>query len=180
MNNDYLWDRTGSDPEIESLEAHLEALRFRPTEPPTLPAPVIVIEPARPSWLLRLGLGFAAASAACIALIFALLAGGETPAPIAAAEETPSAVTRHAVPPSALPDAEYMKASTAAPQRKPKVKKRTRRGAKFVPVPPAPRPLPEIFTAEERDAYRQLMTALAVTSENLGIVREKLNGTEKD
>ena len=182
MNNDYLWDRTGTDPEIESLEAQLEGLRFRPSEPPPAPARAIVLVPARPNWLLRLGLGFATASAACAALIFALLPTGEAPAPVAAVvvEEAPPTMTKTEARPALSPEVNYVKASSAAPPRKPKPKKRTKREAKFTPAPVEPRPLPETFTAEERDAYRQLMTALAVTSENLNIVREKLNGTDKD
>jgi hypothetical protein len=182
MNNDYLWDRTGTDPEIEGLEAQLEGLRFRPADPPTVPARAIVLEPARPNWLLRLGLGFATASAACAALIFALFTTGEAPAPVAAVvvEEAPPAITKTEVRPTPPPEVNYVKASSAAPPQKPKPKKRIKREAKFTPAPVEPRPLPETFTAEERDAYRQLMTALAVTSENLNIVREKLNGTDKD
>ena len=181
MKNAYLWDRTGTDPEIESLEAQLEGLRFRPSEPPPAPARAIVLVPARPNWLLRLGLGFAAASAACVALIFALFPTGEAPAPVAAVvvEETPPTMTKTEARPSLSPEVNYVKAS-ATPQRKPKPKKRTKREARFAPAPVQQRPLPETFTAEERDAVRQLMTALAVTSENLNIVREKLNGTDKD
>ena len=179
MNNDYLWDRTGTDPEIEALEAQLEGLRFRATEPPAAPARAIVLEPARPNWLLRLGLGFATAAAACVALMFALFANGDAPGPVAAVAEVPPTISKPAVQPAPQPEGEYVKASTT-PQRKPRPKKRTKREAKFTPVPVQPRPLPETFTAEERDAYRQLMTALAVTSENLNLVREKLNGTDKD
>ena len=52
--------------------------------------------------------------------------------------------------------------------------------ARHIAASSEPRPLPETFTAEERDAYRQLMTALAVTGESLNIVREKINGTKED
>jgi hypothetical protein len=95
-------------------------------------------------------------------------------------QEAPPAITKTEVRPAPPPEVNYVKASSAAPPRKPKQKKRIKREAKFTPAPAEPRPLPETFTAEERDAYRQLMTALAVTSENLNIVREKLNGTDKD
>ena len=179
MNNDYLWDCTGSDAEVERLESMLEGLRFRPEEPPPEPACQIVIEPARPRWFMRLGLGFAAASIAAAALLFAMFPSGDTPVPVAAVEEQPRAVEPET--PEPLLDLEYVKTS-ATPQRpkKRKLKKRTRREARFVPVPAEPRPLPETLTAEERDAYRQLMTALAVTGEQLSIVRHTLNGTAQD
>ena len=44
MNNDYLWDRTGSDADIERLESLLGGMKFQPDGPP---AREIVIEPAR-------------------------------------------------------------------------------------------------------------------------------------
>ena len=179
MKNDYLWDRTGSDPETERLESMLEGLKFRPAEPPAAPAREIVLAPARGNWLLRFGLGFAAASAACVALIVGLSAIRETPQPVIVAEESPAAVGKPEALPAPPAQPEYVKASYA-PKRKPKPRprKRTRPDAKFTPLPVEPRPLPETLTAEERDAYRQLMTALAITGENLNIVREKLNGTQ--
>ena len=38
MKEDYLWDKTGSDPEIEKLENALKAFRYQETAPPELPA----------------------------------------------------------------------------------------------------------------------------------------------
>ena len=180
MNNDYLWDRTGSDAEIERLESVLEGLRFHPEEPPVAPAREIVVEPVRPRWFMRLGLGFAAASMAAAALLFAILPSGNTLQPVAVIDDKP----RSPEPASSLDPAtgvEYIKAS-ATPQRPKKrvPKKRVRREARFAPVPEPQRPLPETLTAEERDAFRQLMTALAVAGEQLSIVRHKLNGTGEE
>lgn len=176
MNNDYLWDRTGSDAEIERLETQLECFRFRPDEPPARPEREIAIEPARPRWFIRLGLGFAAASMAAAGLLFAIFPAGPTPEPFVMevkglSESKPTARPQ--------PDVEYVKASAPQRPKKRTPRKRVRREAKFVPAPEEPRPLPVItLTAEERDAVRQLMTALAITGEKLNIVRDKLNGTE--
>ena len=128
---------------------------------------------------MRLGLGFAAASMATIALLLAIFPSGGSPVPVAAVEEQPKAVETKTSEP--VPIVEYIKAS-ATPQRPRKrvPKKRVRREARVAPVPEPQRPLPETFTAEERDAYRQLMTALAITGEKLAIVRDKLNGTEEE
>ena len=52
MNNDYLWDKTGEDAEIESLENLLGGLRFQPTAPPALPA---AVAPRAFAGQLRLG-----------------------------------------------------------------------------------------------------------------------------
>lgn len=180
MNNDYLWDRTGSDAEIERLETMLEGLRFRPEEPPAAPAREIAIEPARPRWFMRLGLGFAAASMAAAALLFAIFPAGDTLHPVAAVEDEPRSADpiKTAAPPPAV---EYVKASaTPRPPKKRIPKKRVRREVRIAPARVEPKPLPETFTAEERDAYRQLMTALAVAGEKLAIVRDKLNGTEEE
>ena len=38
MNEDYLWDKTGEDPEIEKLENALQVFRYKETAPPALPA----------------------------------------------------------------------------------------------------------------------------------------------
>ena len=180
MNNDYLWDRTGSDAEIERLESVLEGLRFYPKEPPAAPAREIVIEPARSRWFMRLGLGFAAASMATAALLFAILPSGNTLQPVAVIDDGIKSSDRVTTP-ATLPGAEYIKASATPKRPKKRVpKKRVRREARFAPAPEPQRPLPETLTAEERDAYRQLMTALAVAGEQLSIVRHKLNGTAQD
>lgn len=175
MNNEYLWDRTGSDAEIERLESMLEGLAFRPAEVPPAPAREIKFAMPRSNWLMRFGLGFAAA-AACIAVVAGMFAIRDRQAPnVAVAVDTPP--LKISAPAVQLPDgAEYVKASTA-PQRKHRPKKRVRREAVTLPSPPPQRPLPLTLTAEERDAYRQLMIALSITGEQLSIVREKLNGT---
>jgi len=177
MNNDYLWDRTGSDAEIERLESLLEGIKFQPQEPP---AREIVIVPVRPRWFMRFGIGFAVASMATAALLFAIFPAGDNLQPVAAVEDKYRSVEEVRTP-TPSPGIEYVKASAKPKRLKKRIpKKRLRREAKFVPPPVEPRPLPETLTAEERDAYRQLMTALAITGQQLNIVREKLNGTAQD
>ena len=177
MNNDYLWDRTGSDAEIERLESLLEGIKFQPQEPP---ARGIVIVPVRPRWFMRLGLGFAAASMATATLLFAIFPAGDTLQPVAAVEDEYRPVEQVRTP-APSPVVEYVNASVKPHRPKKRIlKKRARREARIVPPPVEARPLPETLTAEERDAYRQLMTALAITGQQLNIVREKLNGTAQD
>ena len=177
MKQDYLWDRTGTDAEIESLELLLGGLAFRPAELPELPAREIEPATTRRGWFFRLSLGFAAASISIAALLIAVISMRQDSQPaIAVTQET-------TVAPAALPSPinesglEYQITSTT-PLRKPRPKKRNRREAKSLPAP-QPRPRPVItLTAEELDAYRQLMTALSVTGANLNIVRDKINGSE--
>jgi hypothetical protein len=177
MKEDYLWDRTGSDTEIERLESLMSGLAFRPAEPPELPAREFVLEPARRGWLFRLGPGFGTAAAACLLLI-AVIALQQNGLPVATVNENVPVVpmVTATAPIVETPDLSYQKIS--APQRRSKPKKRTRREAKIAPAP-QPRPLPVLtLTAEEADAYRQLMTALNITGTNLNIVRDKINGSE--
>ena len=180
MNNDYLWDRTGSDAEIERLESMLEGLRFRPEGPPVAPAREILLEPARPRWFMRLGLGFASASMAAAALLFAIFPLAKAPVLVAVVDDGPK-LAQPITNPAPLPGLEYVKASSTPRRPKKRVpRKRVRREARFAPPPEPRRPLPETLTAEERDAFRQLMTALAVAGEQLSIVRHKLNGTGEE
>ena len=41
MKEDYLWNKTGADAEIERLENALKAFRYQETAPPELPAKII-------------------------------------------------------------------------------------------------------------------------------------------
>src|SRR5688500_9810075 len=65
MKEDYLWDKTGSDAEIEKLETALRFFRCEETAPPVIPAKVLPFvkkdSPQRSFTFLR-------AIAACLAL----------------------------------------------------------------------------------------------------------------
>ena len=178
MNNDYLWNRTGSDAEIERLETILGDLAFRPDEPPRTMRRESVLEPRRPSWFVRFGLGFAAASTAAVPVVFFLITTRNALPPegsAAALAPAPKNEVRSAEPSTEL---KFEKASAVRPGKRTPKKRQTRRVAKTAPSREGSRPLPVItLTAEERDAYRQLMTALAITGEKLNIVRDKLDGT---
>lgn len=180
MKQDYLWDRTGADAEIECLESLLGGLAFSPAEPPEMPVREIALTPVRRGWFFKFSLGFAAASVATAALLIAAISMREDSQPATAAiQERPAVGAPAAMSP---PNNEFgveHQAASAVPKRKPPPRKRSRREAKSLPAP-QPRPLPVItLTAEEFDAYRQLMTALSVTGTNLSIVREKINGSEE-
>ncbi len=42
MKEDYLWDKTGSDPDVERLENALQVFRCKQTAPPELPLPLLL------------------------------------------------------------------------------------------------------------------------------------------
>jgi cytoskeletal protein RodZ len=73
MKEDYLWDKTGADPDIEKLENALEVFRYKQTAPPELPAKVLPFRKEEPQLPRRI-FSFAVAAAAC--LVFGIIAIG--------------------------------------------------------------------------------------------------------
>jgi hypothetical protein len=64
MNDEYLWQKTGTDPEIEKLEKKLDVFRYRET-PLNIPVVENVVETARvPRWRISLAFAFAASAMA--------------------------------------------------------------------------------------------------------------------
>jgi hypothetical protein len=68
MEENYLWDKTGEDPEIERLENALAVFRYQETEPPALPAKIIPFERKTPRSFFRLS--FACAACAAFVIVF--------------------------------------------------------------------------------------------------------------
>lgn len=69
MKQDYLWDKSGIDPEIEELEKALSAFRYQETVPPALPAKVLAFPEKTVEKTLRRRFSFRFAFAACAAAI---------------------------------------------------------------------------------------------------------------
>jgi hypothetical protein len=71
MSEDYLWDKTGGDREIEKLENALKAFRYRETAPPAIPAKTVVLEekPARRFFDFRFAFAFASGAGAILILL---------------------------------------------------------------------------------------------------------------
>jgi len=172
MMDEYLWNKTGSDPRIEQIEAALKSLAYQPASPPTLSAKEFSFSTRR-SWLFRLTLGFATGLLALVALTSAwFLLRDERPATQQSAVKTvPEAFVTAVRTEGATP-------SVAALRKVSKPDKPRRVVAPRQPVSSSIRPQTLVLTKEEADAYRQLMTALSITSTNLKIVKDKLNGTE--
>lgn len=183
MNEEYLWNKTGDDAEIEGLEKALKAFSYKQTAPPELPAKTLVlVEKPRENFFKR---GFALAFAAAFVIVLSVgwflipkrnvVVGGDSanvikpqpalvyqadapPAPMIqspAQNDTPAIVTvRHIVRPTA---------------------KRTN----IVAIKPKAKDLPVTLTAEEKYAYGQLMLALSITESKLKIVRDAVAGNEE-
>lgn len=60
MNEDYLWNKTGENAEIEKLENALQAFRYQETAPPALPAKIIPFERKTSRGFFRLAFAFTA------------------------------------------------------------------------------------------------------------------------
>jgi hypothetical protein len=170
--DDYLWNRTGSDPEIERIEVALESFAYQPTAPPELPARQLAFIPPRRSFF-RFSVSFAAA----------LLVGLAVGTAWFLLRNEPPATQQASVGPIFQPPVTSMQ-TEAAPifAESPKTSTPSKPKRRVVlPRPPEPntiRPQTLVLTKEEADAYRQLMTALNITSTNLKIVKDKLDGTE--
>ncbi len=63
MKDDYLWNKTGADPEIQRLENALRVFRYRETAPPALPAKIIPFERKISRRFFRLAFAFAVCAA---------------------------------------------------------------------------------------------------------------------
>ena len=181
MKQDYLWDKQGSDAEVERLEGLLSGFRYvDETEAPSnvVEFPVRTNGNRNSPWMM--------AMAACVAIgaiaigAWTLSSNVDTPhiadVPVIAVDTAPLAapVPATVAPPTtpAYPVADnanvrptrirYNTQKAAAPRRRPQ---------KAV--------LDSAITKDEQQAYNQLMLALSITSSKLQIVRDSVNGTQE-
>lgn len=198
MKEDYLWDKAGSDAEIERLENALAVFRCRETAAPILPAanqapPIKAINKSRSIKVFR----FAALLAA--GLIVALTAfgawiqmrRGNFEIKTDLAEKTLRQIEDSANQLSPLVEPHKLVFNTvdnavrSAPPESAKERKIT--AAPIVKALKAPArkrdagaPPKSGLTKEEKYAYDQLMLALTITSEKLKIVKDKAAGNEAE
>ena len=207
MKEDYLWDKTGNDSDIENLENALKVFRQKDTTPPVLPTKNLSINKKDSKETFNKIFSFAFATTlttACLALVaFSLgfLQFSNTSekelATIKPNIESPQ--EKIEIPPKVI-DIETKNRKTNLPiqtkvkfpkktikPKKIKVKKRALR--KIPPNKPIiKKPLRKKastttaikITKEERDAYNQLMRALAITSSQFKKVSNKIKGIEEE
>ena len=198
MNEDYLWDKTGSDPEIEKLETALRVFRYEETAPPVIPAKVLpFVKKEAP----RISFPFLRAIAACLALasislgVWILFSNTKTEIAVDVLQESvvkPEAVNpikpAHENQPPAKPivgDKPTLQKTLYIEQRSvPKnlladrsLSKNVRR-VKAENRKPANTEKAIRLTEEEKNAYEQLMLALSITSSKLNLVKEKVDGAK--
>ena len=188
MSEDYLWDKTGEDQEIERLENVLSVFRYPETHPPVLPTTSAVpVTGKMPRYRFSFAFAFASAMAVVViglALFWLIPRGREiavdeaqSPMTVIQTPVSGETVTRDRTLPSASsvskndvfrPSFTRHSVPFALKQRT-AVAKVTQKKLRM-----------EDLTREEKYAYSQLMLALSITSSKLKDVRETIDRIEND
>ncbi len=178
MNNDYLWDKTGNDADIERLETLLSDLRYQPVAPPTLVQKQLVFEPRR-TWFRRSLARILAGGVAGVLLVgvWFLISrrdiSNET-TPVSAKDTQVGAITQAPAKEGNVPRSDPEPVKTVyLPERK-----AARRVIAARAVAAKPPRRPERLTRQERYAYDQLMLALSITGSKFKAVSDTINRTE--
>ena len=181
--NDYLWDKTGSDSEVEELERELNLFRAGARIPPQIKT--ARAEDKAPFWK-KFHLAAAVPSFAAILIAVVWFSQASQIEDQAVAACTVSMPQTIAAPKRALPIIDHVIPQKQA-SSKPRMVARKRRAVKTkyrkgevigkrmrIPISrPVFRPQ---LTQEEKFAYSQLMKALTITSSKLQIVKDKVGG----
>lgn len=190
MKEDYLWDKTGEDFEIEKLENALAAFRYQETAPPALPAKIIPFEKKTPRGFFRLAFAFAGGAAliaVCLGVWFQVsnkkieLAKDATnnAAPqinqdsareISNEKQTDSAGEKIKKPEQSV-ERKFIQIRKIVPA----IARQNNLTARNIAVKKPPAKL----TSEEKYAYNQLMLALSITGSKLRLVKDKIDGVEE-
>lgn len=188
MENDYLWDKTGEDKEIERLEGALKQFRYQPTAPPVLPVKILQTE-EKPRFSF-FNLRFAVASFASLAILLVGLGiwsqfsndkiedVADLSKPIVAPIEIP---TEPIVEPKIRPTQRIVRVAETKPIQPKSVAIPQPIKIVFRQTKSAPKVKPNkavLLTPEEKYAYDQLMLALSITGKQLKEVKDKANSVE--
>jgi len=186
MKEDYLWDKTGENPQIERLENALKAFRYQEIAPPALPAKVLPLEEKTPRRMFNLAFAFAACTA------FVIVALGvwfqyssrkfevakhsvETVAPQInkeiSVEKQNDFIVENVKTPKQSVEQKIIKVKKIIPTniRRNNLTARNVKAKKLVVK----------LTKEEKYAYHQLILALSIASSKLKLVTDKIDGVEE-
>jgi len=175
MNNEYLWEKTGQDHEIEKLEESLAAFRYRETAPPSLP-----VKKTAHRWNWRFTLAFASAAAAMIMMATWL----QIPDSIDTNNATTTFVLDSEIPEPAPVEIKSVPFQpTAAPARPAARPDRPKKNYAAAPLiarsTRTNKSATASLTREERYAYERLMLALSISSSKLKIARDAIDGVHE-
>lgn len=190
MKEDYLWDKTGKDSEIERLETALQAFRYRETAPPELPAKIISLKNEMPRQSFRWWFSFAAFAALAIVLAGVWFQTSDNKIEVAknpletiappiekkipdeqSFAKPPFSVIKNRVTPKKSVERKIVKTGKLAAAID--GRNYLTAGNSKIKTPPVK------LTAEEKYAYNQLMLALSITSSQLKLVKDKIEGIEE-
>lgn len=170
MNEEYLWNRQGDDDDITRLEEILSAFKYVPTAAPT-------IQTSRGrGWLWRAIPISGAAVLAIAVIVWSIgirrpqsVAVSEAPQVVAVVEKMPVVTKGEAVTTNPMTaDKPRMLRAVYNP-----------RGAVAPTLKQSSRSTPVTFTAEEKQAYQQVLLALYITGSQLKSVNDAIDGIEK-
>lgn len=195
MKEDYLWDKTGEDAEIQDLENALKAFRYQETAPPELPAKVFTVEKEKPRRFFQFGFAFASFAAVVVVLSVVWFQTGNNK------KSGDDDVAQNSMPKTedkfdsktAGNPFDKSPETTAPPEKiesrpravKPNIVKARQLNAPVIrPNKAVVRNIKvkepaETLTAEEKYAYDQLMLALSITGSTLRMVKDKIDGIEE-
>ncbi|HEX8287696.1 MAG TPA: hypothetical protein VF556_06875 [Pyrinomonadaceae bacterium] len=208
MKQDYLWDKTGEDPEIEKLESALLAFRYKETAPPALPAKIIPFETKSPRnffRFFRLSYAFTAFAALMIVSlgVWFQFSGGKTEIAGNSAQPAPNPVVETVTNENQIENSDnFTLKNDLAVQNsglsieknqvsKQSFERKIVKVKNIVPVKSRPdreiniarktevKNTPVKLTKDEKYAYDQLMLALSITSSKLKLVKDKVEGVEE-
>jgi hypothetical protein len=190
MKEEYLWDKTGQDFEIERLENALQVFRYKENAPPALPARVLPFKKENPRRMFRLAFAFAACAA------FVIISLGVwfqfSPEKIEVAKDS-AETTAPQIEKKVSDEISVKKQNDLViekvEKRKQSVEQNAVRIRKIVPTNVRQNNLiarsveakksAVKLTKEEKYAYDQLMLALSITGSKLRLVTDKIEGVEE-
>lgn len=188
MNEKYLWDKTGEDFEIEKLENSLKSMRYRETTAPLLLVKTAVEKKSSFGFFRFAVPAMACLVIALLALGFWLKSSNLRPDEIAENVEQSQSIIQtndesvHNPPPTSNIEqtVKYVEKPTARRRlnKLPKVRPAYVRVNTVTAQKVKKANSADVLTKEERYAYDQLMTALAITSSQFKLVRDKVHGIE--
>ncbi|HEV7699025.1 MAG TPA: hypothetical protein VGO43_02250 [Pyrinomonadaceae bacterium] len=169
MNDEYLWNGQGTSPEIEKLESLLTDFRYQPVPPPALP------KPASRWWqVLRFAPIVATAAAAVLIVGWAVTSSTktlDTPGPLGDVIAYTAPVDTRLPPTQIGPVPQKPMITRALFIQRPASRRRHGSGLKKPPV---------TLTAEEKNAYDQVVLALFITGTQLRTVHDTINSMESN
>lgn len=191
MNEEYLWQKTGEDPEIARLEKALSVYRYRETDPPA--PPVTIVHENGRRWRFRIAFATAAFASMVVAALVWFQVANRSDDDVTFIYHPPIESTGQQPVDTKDPATQLEPETQLEPQPVRPEKQPVRRGRPEVQTASLVAPAPKrhvarthppkagtaALTKEERYAYQQLMLALSISSSKFNIVRDTINGVEE-